>query len=82
MANYVGAIAVNRKEGLVAATSPRGGTYVVLDAISGTLVHEVQLPGASGICRRSRAVSAYRRKADCSTAAIPVNWDQHVVRIG
>ena len=82
MANYVGAIAVNRKEGLVAATSPRGGTYVVLDAISGTLVHEVRLPGASGIAAGPHGFGVSTESGLFNGRQSPVNWDQHVVRIG
>ncbi len=80
--NYVGAIAVNRKEGLVAATSPRGGSYVVLDAVSGTLVQEVKLAGASGVAAGHRGFGISTEGGLFNGRQSPVNWDQHVVRVG
>ncbi|HWU65021.1 MAG TPA: DUF1513 domain-containing protein [Ensifer sp.] len=82
LANYVGAIAVNREEGLVAATSPRGGTYVVLDAISGELVREVRLAGASGIAAGLQGFGISTEQGVFNGRQSPVNWDQHVVRMG
>jgi uncharacterized protein len=82
MANYVGAIAVNRREGLVAATSPHGGTYVVLDAASGTLVQEVRLAGASGVAAGPNGFGISTEGGLFNGRQSPVNWDQHVVRIG
>lgn len=82
LANYVGAIAVNRKEGIVAATSPRGGTYVILDAVSGTLVREVQLAGASGVAAGPRGFGISTEGGLFNGRQSPVNWDQHVARIG
>ena len=35
LANYIGAIAVNRRDGLVGLTSPKGGTAVTVDARTG-----------------------------------------------
>jgi len=49
LANYVGAIAVNRSEGLVGITSPKGGASVTLDAKSGKVLAETVVPDAAGI---------------------------------
>ena len=81
MANYVGAIAVNRADNLVAATSPRGGTYVVLDATSGQLVQEVALQGASGVAAGPHGFGISTERGMFDARRSPVNWDQHVVRL-
>lgn len=81
LANYVGAIAINREEGLVAATSPRGGTYVVLDAKSGSLLREVPLAGASGIAAGPRGFGVSTETGLFDDRQSTVNWDQHAVRI-
>src|SRR5690606_13486953 len=43
LANYVGAIAVNRHDNLVGLTSPKGGTMVHLDARLGTVVSSTKI---------------------------------------
>lgn len=81
LANYVGAIAVNRSEGLVAATSPRGGTYVLLDAKDGRLVREVRLEGASGVAAGPHGFGISTEGGTFDDRQSTVNWDQHAVRI-
>ncbi|GMB80915.1 DUF1513 domain-containing protein [Shinella zoogloeoides] len=78
LANYVGAIAVNRREGLVGLTSPNGGRFVVLDAGTGRVVRHEAVTDAAGIAAAPHgfAVSSYDghfagRRAD-------VAWDQHI----
>ena len=90
LANYVGAIAVNREQGLVAATSPRGGAYVLLDAKSGKLVKQVTLKGASGVAsgpdgfgvstEEGRLGLAVKDGSFSGTQS-PLNWDQHIAPI-
>ncbi|MGV1831339.1 DUF1513 domain-containing protein [Agrobacterium vitis] len=82
LANYVGAIAVNRHEGLVGVTSPNGGLSVTLDADSGKVLKTASLSEAAGIAPAAHgfATSSYDgRFLDRSEA---VNWDQHIIRIG
>lgn len=81
LANYVGAIAVNRREGLVGLTSPNGGRFVVLDAGSGRVLREESIADAAGIAAAPHgfAVSSYDgrfagRRED-------VAWDQHVASL-
>ncbi|QRI66069.1 DUF1513 domain-containing protein [Shinella sp. PSBB067] len=78
LANYVGAIAVNRREGLVGLTSPNGGRFVVLDAKTGHVVRDEAIADAAGIAAAPHgfAVSSYDgrfagRRED-------VAWDQHI----
>ena len=78
LANYVGAIAVNRREGLVGLTSPNGGRFVMLDARTGRVLKEETVADAAGIAAAPHgfAVSSYDgrfagRRED-------VAWDQHI----
>ncbi|TAY69380.1 DUF1513 domain-containing protein [Rhizobium leguminosarum] len=81
LANYVGAIAVNRSEGLVGITSPKGGASVTLDAKSGKVLAETTIPDAAGIApaKSGFAVSSY--DGDFLSTRSDVAWDQHIVRI-
>ncbi|MCA2406002.1 DUF1513 domain-containing protein [Rhizobium leguminosarum bv. viciae 248] len=81
LANYVGAIAVNRSEGLVGITSPKGGASVTIDARTGRMLAETSVPDAAGIApaRSGFAVSSY--DGDFLSTRSDVAWDQHIVRI-
>ncbi|NEJ69147.1 DUF1513 domain-containing protein [Rhizobium phaseoli] len=81
LANYVGAIAVNRSEGLVGITSPKGGASVTLDARTGKVLTETSVPDAAGIApaKSGFAVSSY--DGDFLSTRSDVAWDQHIVRI-
>lgn len=78
LANYVGAIAVNRREGLVGLTSPNGGRFVVLEAASGRVLREEAIADAAGIAAAPRgfAVSSYDGRFAGSRDAVA--WDQHI----
>lgn len=78
LANYVGAIAINRRENQVGLTSPNGGRFVVLDADSGRVLSEEAVPDAAGIAaaRQGFAVSSYDgRFADRREDLV---FDQHI----
>ncbi|MFF0920752.1 DUF1513 domain-containing protein [Rhizobium leguminosarum] len=81
LANYVGAIAVNRSEGLVGIASPKGGASVTIDARTGKMLAETSVPDAAGIApaRSGFAVSSY--DGDFLSTRSDVAWDQHIVRI-
>ncbi|MBY5559741.1 DUF1513 domain-containing protein [Rhizobium leguminosarum] len=81
LANYVGAIAVNRSEGLVGITSPKGGASVTIDARTGRMLAETSVQDAAGIApaRSGFAVSSY--DGDFLSTRSDVAWDQHIVRI-
>ena len=78
LANYVGAIAVNRREGLVGLTSPNGGRFVVLEAESGRVLREETVADAAGIAAAQHgfAVSSYDGRF--AGRREPVAWDQHI----
>ncbi|MCS4091518.1 DUF1513 domain-containing protein [Rhizobium sp. BK176] len=81
LANYVGAIAINRADGLVGITSPKGGASVTIDAKSGRVLREAVVPDAAGIAaaKTGFAVSSY--DGGFLSTRSDVAWDQHIVRI-
>lgn len=77
--NYVGAIAVNRGMNIVAATSPVGGSAVIVDIATEKVLRVIDLPDACGIApaRDGMVVSSYTgtiagRQHD------GMAWDQHI----
>lgn len=81
LANYVGAIAVNRREGLVGLTSPKGNVAVTLDAKTGSVVKEERVADAAGVAaaKPGFAVSSY--DGLFMSRRSPVAWDQHIIRL-
>ncbi|MDW9471625.1 DUF1513 domain-containing protein [Sinorhizobium meliloti] len=82
LANYVGAIAVNRRDGLVGLTSPKGNVAVTLDAKTGAVLREEQVTDAAGVAaaKHAFAVSTYGGRFEKRVSAVA--WDQHIVRLG
>ncbi|PDT41783.1 MULTISPECIES: DUF1513 domain-containing protein [Sinorhizobium] len=82
LANYVGAIAINRREDLVALTSPKGNVAVTLDAKTGAVLKEERVVDAAGVAaaRPGFAVSSYDGRFKGQKSAVA--WDQHIVGLG
>ncbi|MFC3163311.1 DUF1513 domain-containing protein [Ciceribacter thiooxidans] len=82
LANYVGAIAVDRRSGLVGITSPKGGLAVTLSGTSGAVVKQTRIANAAGIAPgvNGFAVSSYDGRFGRTQSAIA--WDQHIGRLG
>ncbi|AJD39688.1 DUF1513 domain-containing protein [Rhizobium sp. SEMIA 4085] len=80
LGNYVGAIAVNRKDALVGVTSPKGASAII-DANSGKVLAEDIIPDAAGIApaQHGFAVSSYDGAFLATRSSVA--WDQHIVRI-
>lgn len=80
LANYVGAIAVNRGQGLVGLTSPKGGVAVTIEAATGRILREELVADAAGIApsRHGFAVSSYDGRFEGTSAELA--WDQHIIR--
>jgi hypothetical protein len=81
LANYVGAIAVNRKEGLVGVTSPKGGASVFIDAKSGKVLREETVADAAGIAPAPGGFAVSSYDGEFLSTRSNVAWDQHIVRI-
>ncbi|MFB2553128.1 DUF1513 domain-containing protein [Ensifer soli] len=82
LANYVGAIAINRAENHVGLTSPKGGALVVLDAASGRVLQTRALKDAAGIAPAPHGLAASSYDGRFGGTLSPVAWDQHIVRLG
>ena len=81
LANYVGAIAVNRRDGLVGLTSPKGGTAVTVDAKTGRVVRQEHLIDAAGIAPAATGFVASSYEGRFGGTRSAVAWDQHIVRL-
>ncbi|MGF9693640.1 DUF1513 domain-containing protein [Rhizobium sp. 0TCS1.26] len=82
LANYVGAIAVNRKAGLVGLTSPKGNAAVILDARSGSVVSEQTVAEAAGVAPSPDRIAVSSYTGRLAETRSELAWDQHLVRLG
>lgn len=80
---YVGAIAVNRREGLIGLVSPKGGTAVTLRAQDGRVLATTPLAEAAGIAPSPGpsgfALSSYEGRFNRKNADL--SWDQHIAAL-
>ncbi|RWX76756.1 DUF1513 domain-containing protein [Neorhizobium lilium] len=82
LGNYVGAIAVNRREGIVGLTSPVTGAAVTLDARTGQMLKEDTVHEAAGVAPAAHGIAVSSYDGRFNQTRSPVAWDQHIVRIG
>lgn len=82
LGNYVGAIAVNRRDGVVGLTSPIGGAAVTLDAKTGAVVKEETVREAAGVAPAAHGVAVSSYDGRFNQTRSQVAWDQHIVRLG
>ncbi|WP_026613549.1 DUF1513 domain-containing protein [Ensifer aridi] len=81
LANYVGAIAVNRHEELVGLTSPKGNIAVTLDARTGRVLKEERIVEAAGVAAAEHGFAVSSYDGYFKQHRSPVAWDQHIVRL-
>lgn len=81
LGNYVGAIAVNRHEGIVGMTSPVGGAAVILDAQTGAVLKEEVVRDAAGVAPAARGIAVSSYDGRFNETRSRVAWDQHIVRL-
>lgn len=81
LANYVGAIAVNREAGVVGLTSPNGNAFVTLNEKNGALLMQTTLREAAGVAASDRGVIASSYDGEFAGKRSAVSWDQHIARI-
>lgn len=82
LGNYVGAIAVNRRDGVVGLTSPIGGAAVTLDAKTGAVLREEAVREAAGVAPAAKGIAVSSYGGRFNQTRSDVSWDQHIVRIG
>jgi hypothetical protein len=81
LANYVGAIAVNRRDGIVGLTSPNGNAAVTLDAKSGRVLSQTTIREAAGVAPAAKGMAVSSYDGGFAQTRSTVAWDQHIVRI-
>lgn len=81
LANYVGAIGVNREAGLVGLTSPNGNAFVTLNETDGAVLSQLTLREAAGVAASQRGVIASSYDGEFAGKTSAVSWDQHIARI-
>lgn len=81
LANYVGAIAVNRGENLVGLTSPKGGAAVILDARTGKVLAEENIRNAAGVAAAPDGMAVSSYDGTLAATRSDLAWDQHLVRL-
>ncbi|SFA95432.1 hypothetical protein SAMN03159496_01147 [Rhizobium sp. NFR07] len=81
LANYVGAIAVNRRENIVGLTSPIGGASVTLDAKSGLVLKEETVREAAGVAAGPHGIAVSSYDGRFSGIRSDVAWDQHIISL-
>lgn len=81
LANYIGAIAVNRRDGVIGVTSPNGNVAVTLDEKTGKVLREMTLSQAAGVAAAAKGVVTSSYDGHFGTAKSAVAWDQHIVRL-
>jgi hypothetical protein len=82
LGNYVGAIAVNRREGIVGMTSPVVGAAVTLDARTGAVLKEELVRDAAGVAPAASGIAVSSYDGQFNEIRSKVAWDQHIVRLG
>ena len=82
LGNYVGAIAVNRRDGLVGLTSPVSGAAVTLDAKTGAVIRQETIRDAAGVAPAPGGIAVSSYDGQFNGTRSPVAWDQHIVRLG
>nr|WP_250809230.1 DUF1513 domain-containing protein [Neorhizobium tomejilense] len=81
LGNYVGAIAVNRRDNVVGLTSPVGGAAVTLDAKTGAVVKEEAVREAAGVAPAAYGIAVSSYDGQFNEMRSQVAWDQHIVRL-
>lgn len=80
LGHYVGAIAVNPREGLVGLSSPKGG-LVILDAADGRVLAERAIPEAAGVCAGASGIAVSTYSGRLAQTQNALAFDQHLLRI-
>ena len=81
LGNYVGAITVNRREGIVGMTSPVVGAAVTLDARTGAVLKEELVRDAAGVAPAASGIAVSSYDGQFNETRSKVAWDQHIVRL-
>lgn len=78
---YVGAIAINRREGLVGLASPKGGVAVTVDAASGNVLSTVKVRDAAGIAPAPSGFAVSTYEGRFLGKSFDLTFDQHIAAL-
>ena len=95
MQNYIGSVSADASGEFIAATSPRGGLALIIDAGSRRIINQTQLADVCGVAPRHTGASFLLASGSgdignwsksSSPAAVPtthenIAWDNHMIRI-
>jgi uncharacterized protein len=81
LANYIGAIAINRHDNLVGLTSPIGGVSVTLDAKTGLVLKQETVREAAGVAAAPHGIVVSSYDGRFNAMRSDVAWDQHIVSL-
>jgi hypothetical protein len=81
LANYVGAITVNRRDGIVGLTSPNGNAAVVLDEATGRVLSATTVREAAGVAAAAKGIIVSSYDGHFGDRLTDVAFDQHIVRL-
>lgn len=96
MQNYIGSVSADASGEFIAATSPRGGLALIVDAASRRIISQTQLADVCGVAPRhtgasflfasgSGDIASWSRPASSVALATThenVAWDNHMIRLG
>jgi hypothetical protein len=80
--NYVGSVAVDRKAGLVAVSSPKGGQWAAFDVTTGKLTHQEKIAGVCGLVASTPSFIRSTENGDFGSVRTALAWDNHITRLG
>lgn len=81
LSNYIGSVAVNVGEGLVAVTSPHGNCAAILEAVTGKLVRLIDQTDVCGVAAQGSAFLTSSSEGNFGDARLAMSWDNHIARI-
>jgi len=90
LANYIASVVAHPENNLVAAASPVGGTAIIFEARTGSLLARASIPDCAGVqalaggdfmvsSGRGKLVRLSASRAPQELASLPVFWDHHLV---
>lgn len=81
LANYIGSVAANRAEGVIAVTSPHGNCALLIDAATGNLSRRVEETDVCGVAARGGSFLLSSGEGRFGEARFGRSWDNHIARL-
>lgn len=81
LANYVGSVAVNRAEGLLAVTSPHGNCAVIIDTATGRVQRVADDTDVCGVAARGPSFLLSSGEGRFGETRLDFSFDNHIARL-